>query len=69
MAGILSSSEKLLQPIHMILSKNLKTLSQYFPEFLESTSNFKHFAKNMTLAVYAFSKLQIVKGMVTQISK
>ena len=66
----LRNSGNLLQPIQMILSKNLTTFSQYFAKFLESTSNFKHFEKNddprslciFRITAYVFS----VKSMVTQ---
>ena len=37
--------ENLQLPIEMQLSKNRKTLSQFFVPFLESTSNFKHFER------------------------
>ena len=37
--------ENLQLPIQMHLSENRKTFSHLFVPFLESTSNFKHFAK------------------------
>ena len=37
--------ENLQLPIQMQLSENRKTFSHLFVPFLESTSNFKHFAK------------------------
>ena len=30
----------------MQLSKNLKTFAQHFAQFVQSTSNFRHFGKN-----------------------
>ena len=42
----LRNSENLREPIQMQLSKNLKTFSQHFARFVQSTSNFKHFGKN-----------------------
>ena len=39
------NSNDFLEPIQMQLSKNLNTFSESFAQFLESTSNFKHFEK------------------------
>ena len=39
------NSEYLQQSIQMQLSKKKKTFSQFFPEFLKSVSNSKHFEK------------------------
>ena len=41
----LSNREYLMQPIHMQLSQNLKTFSQFFRAFSESRLNFEHFQK------------------------
>ena len=41
----LRNSESLLKPSQMLLSKNLKTSSPDFAQFLKSISNFKHFEK------------------------
>ena len=41
----LCNSENLVKPIQTKLSKN-KEISPYFPPFLKSTSNFKHFEKD-----------------------
>ena len=40
-----SDRENLLLPIQLQLSDKLKTFSQFFIAFLESTSNFEHFEK------------------------
>ena len=40
------NSEKFREPIQMQLSKNLKTFAQHFAQFVQSTSNFRHFGKN-----------------------
>ena len=34
-----------MEPIHMQLSQNLKTCSQFFGAFLKSSLNFEHFPK------------------------
>ena len=65
----LRNSENLRQPIQMQLSKILKTFSQHFAELLQSTSNFKHLKKQMTLVAYVFLKLPTVKNTVTQMFK
>ena len=56
----LRESENLPEPIQMQLSKKLKTVSQHFAQFVQSTSNFKHFEKMMILVAYVFSKLATV---------
>ena len=38
--------ENLQVPVQMQLSEKRKTFLQFFASFLESTSNFKNFAKN-----------------------
>ena len=48
----------------MRLSKKRKTFSRFFVPFLESTSNFKHFEKNIIVAANVFPKLQTVKILV-----
>ena len=35
--------DNLMQPIHMQLSLNIKTFSQFFPTFSKSRLNFEHF--------------------------
>ena len=37
--------DNLMEPIHMQLSQNLKTFSQFFGAFLKSSLNFEHFPK------------------------
>ena len=41
----LPDRDNLIQPIHMQLSQNLKTFSQFFGAFLRSSLNFEHFPK------------------------
>ena len=41
----LFSREKLAQPIHMKLSQEQKTFSEYFFAFSKPVSNFKYFPK------------------------
>ena len=41
----LPNRDILMQPIHMIFTKNLKSFSQFFREFSESRFNFGHFPK------------------------
>ena len=40
------NSENFREPIQMQLSKNLKTFAQHFAQFVQSTSNFRHFGKS-----------------------
>ena len=42
----LRKSENFREPIQTQLSKNLKSFSQYFAQFVQSASNFKHLGKN-----------------------
>ena len=37
--------ENLMQPIQILLSRKLKTFSQFFSAFFKSTLNFEHFQK------------------------
>ena len=37
--------DNLMEPIHMELSQNLKTFSEFFGAFLKSSLNFEHFPK------------------------
>ena len=53
----------------MQLSKILKTFSQHFAQLVQSTSNFKHFERNILMLPYVFSKLPTVKRTVTQMFK
>ena len=51
-------------PIQMRLSEKQKTFSLFFVPFLESTSNFKHFEKNIIVTANVFPKLQTLKILV-----
>ena len=53
--------ENLQLPIQMQLSEREKTFSPFFVPFLESTSHFKHFEKNMLVTANVFRKLQTMK--------
>ena len=39
------NTDNLMQPIHMQLSRTLKTFSEFFPAFSKSRINFEHFQK------------------------
>ena len=65
----LRNSENLREPIQMQLYKILKTFSQHFAQLVQSTSNFKHFERNILMLPYVFSKLPTVKRTVTQMFK
>ena len=54
-----------MQTIQMHLSQKQKNFSELFHGFLESTLNFEHFRKKMTLIYYVFPKLRAPKGVVT----
>ena len=60
-----SDRENLLLPIQLQLSDKLKTFSQFFIAFLESTSNFEHFEKKMSLIAQVFTKLLTPKDVHT----
>ena len=47
----------LKEPIPMQLPIKPKILTQFYSEFLESTSNFQHFEKKMSLIADVFSRL------------
>ena len=53
----------------MQLSLKAKTFSETFVPFLEATSNFKHFEKNIMVIATLFRKLQTVKVLVRALSK
>ena len=53
----------------MQLSQKQETFSQFFCRFLESSLNFEHFQKKMTLIGQIFPKLGTPKNMVRSISK
>ena len=61
--------ENLQLPIQMQLSEKRKTVYEFFVLYLESTSNFKHFEKNMIVTANVFSKFQTVKILVRPLSK
>ena len=48
----------------MQLSEKLKTLSQFYPLFLTSSSNFEHFEKKMAFIANVFPTLETLKDMV-----
>ena len=49
----------------MQLSEKPKACSQFVIDFLESTLNFEHFEKNMSLIVQVFLKLLTPKDVLT----
>ena len=61
--------ENLKSPSQMRLSEKPKTFSQLLFPFLESTSNFKHFKRDMIFIASVFPKLQTVKILVRPLSK
>ena len=61
--------ENLKRPSQMRLSEKPKTFSQLLFPFLESTSNFKHFKRDMIFIANVFPKLQTVKILVRPLSK
>ena len=61
--------ENLQLPIQMQLSEKRKTAYEFFVLYLESTSNFKHFEKNMIVTANVYSKFQTVKILVRPLSK
>ena len=63
------NSEILAQPIQILVSTKQQTISQFFPPFVKSTSNFKQFEEMTTLIVCLFLKLQIAKELVRLTSK
>ena len=60
-----SNRENLLLPIQMQLSEKVKTFSQFFIALLESTLNFEHFEKEISLIAQAFLRLLTLKDMLT----
>ena len=61
--------ENLQLPIQTEWSEKLKTFSRFFVPFLDSTSNFKHFEKNMMVIANVFPKLETVKNFIRALSK
>ena len=60
-----SNRENLPLPIQMQLSEKVKTFSHSFIAFLESTLNFEHFEKEMSLIAQVFLKLLTPKDVLT----
>ena len=62
--------ENLSSPIEMQLSLKPTKIAESFVEFLESTSNFKHFEKKKIIVIATlFRKLQTVKDLVRPLSR
>ena len=61
--------ENLQLPLQMQLSEKRSTFSEYFVPFLESTSKFKYFEKNMNVTANVFPKLRSLKILVRPLSK
>ena len=57
----LNSKDKWMQTIQMLLSQKQNIFSEFFAAFFESTLNFEHFQKKMTLIAYVFPKLPTTK--------
>ena len=58
-----------MHTIQMHFSKKQKIFSEFFSAFFESTLNFEHFQKKMTLIAYVFPKLPTTKYVLRQMSK
>ena len=58
-----------MQTIQIHLSQKQKIFSQFFSALFESTLNFEHFQKNMTLIAYVFPKLPTTKNVLRQMSE
>ena len=52
-----------MQTIQQHLCQKQNFFSQFFAEFFESTLNFEHFQKKMTLIAYVFLKLPTSKDV------
>ena len=59
----LSSRDKWMQTIQFHLSQKQTFLHDFFSEFFESSLNFQHFQKKMTLIAYVFPKLPTTKDL------
>ena len=55
------SRDKWMQTIQMNLSQKQNIFSEFFSAFSESTLNFEHFQKKITLIAYVFPKLATTK--------
>ena len=52
-----------MQTIQMHLSQKQNIFSEFFSAFFESSLNFEHFQKNMTLIAHVFPKLPTAKDV------
>ena len=53
-----------MQTIQMLLSQKQNIFPEFFSSFCESSLNFEHFKKKMTLIAYVFPKLPTTKDVV-----
>ena len=59
-----------MHTIQMHLSQKQKIFSEFFAAFFESSLNFAHFQKKMTLIAYVFPKMKKkTKNVLRQMSK
>ena len=58
-----------MHTVQMHLSQKQKIFSRVFATYFESTLNFEHFQKKMTLISYVFPKLPTTKNVLRQMSK
>ena len=58
-----------MHTIQMHLSQKQKIFSQFFAAFFESSLNFEHFQKKMTLIAYVFPKLTTTKNVLRKCLK
>ena len=58
-----------MHTIQMHFSQKQKIFSRIFAAFFESSLNFEHFQKKMTLIAYLFPKLPTTKNVLRQMSK
>ena len=61
--------ENLQLPIQTQLSEKRESFAEVFVRFLDSTSNFKHFAKKDDVTGNVFPKIQTVKIFVRKLSQ
>ena len=60
-----NNTDNLPLPVQMQLSGKLKIFSQFFIAFFESTLNFEHFEKKISLIAQVFLKLYTPKDVFT----
>ena len=65
----LPNRDNLMTPIHMQLSKKLKTFPQFFLAFSKSRLNFEHFQKKMTRLAYLFLRVRPAKNVIRYMCK